>query len=145
MNEFARPSVDWYAIAPVIAVFGAGVLIVALAALSPRFRGLARAALWVALASRLTAACFTCPVVAPLPRPRGRADHRARDDRRRVRDLPPRDGVGRRLLRGPHLVGLPRTGAPREARVPGAHAVLDERHAHHDDGQRPRRDLRGAG
>jgi NADH-quinone oxidoreductase subunit N len=62
MNEFTRPSVDWYAIAPVIAVFGAGVLIVALAALTPRARGLARAHLWVALAGILTAGGFTFPM-----------------------------------------------------------------------------------
>src|SRR5690348_16992866 len=62
MNEFTRPSVDWYAIAPVIAVFGAGVLIVALAALTPRARGLAKAHLWVALAGLLTAGAFAFPM-----------------------------------------------------------------------------------
>jgi len=62
MNEFVRPSVDWYAIAPVIAVFGAGLLIVTLAALTPRLRGLAKCHLWVALAGLLTAGGFMFPL-----------------------------------------------------------------------------------
>jgi NADH-quinone oxidoreductase subunit N len=62
MNDFVRPDVDWYAIAPVIAVFGAGILIVALAALTPKARGLAKAQLWVALAGLLTAGAFIFPM-----------------------------------------------------------------------------------
>jgi NADH-quinone oxidoreductase subunit N len=62
MNGFVKPSIDWYAVAPVIAVFGAGVLIMALAALTPRFRALAKLHLWVALAGILTAGGFIFPM-----------------------------------------------------------------------------------
>ncbi len=59
---FVRPAVDWYAIAPEIAIFGAGLLIVAFAAVTHRAPILARLHLWVALTGVAVAGVFIFPI-----------------------------------------------------------------------------------